>query len=213
MPQEGEFDEIGYWSVVKLEIIKEYAAAYSTILNTKNLQHSYIDAFAGAGQHRLKKTRGFVPGSPINALKVQPPFKKYYLIDLNAKRVAGLRKLIGDRSDVQLEEGDCNEILLSKVFPKVKYEDYQRALCILDPYGLQLQWKVILEAGRLGTIDLFLNFSVMGMNRTVLWHDPSKVSQEQIARMNAFWATNHGEMLHIRQNETYSGNSKKNRIR
>lgn len=28
----AEFDEIGYWSEVKLEIIKKYAAAYSTIL-------------------------------------------------------------------------------------------------------------------------------------------------------------------------------------
>jgi three-Cys-motif partner protein len=187
MRPHSEFDEIGYWSVVKLEIIKEYAAAYSTILSRKRLQHSYIDAFAGAGQHRLKKKGGLVPGSPINALKVRPPFKKYYLIDLNAKRVAGLRKLIGDRPDVELDVGDCNEILLSKIFPRMKYEDYQRALCILDPYGLQLDWKVIFQAGQLGTVDLFLNFPVMGMNRGVLWHDPSGVSQEQLARMDAFW--------------------------
>jgi len=26
-----QFDEIGYWSEIKLDIIKEYAAAYSTM--------------------------------------------------------------------------------------------------------------------------------------------------------------------------------------
>jgi len=87
MPPDRDFDEIGYWSVVKLEILKEYASAYSKILSAKKLSHAYIDAFAGAGQHRLKKRSGFVPGSPINALKVEPRFRNYYLIDIDAERI------------------------------------------------------------------------------------------------------------------------------
>src|SRR5689334_22566425 len=39
------FDEIGYWSEIKLSIIKEYAAAYSTILSARNFHHVYIDGF------------------------------------------------------------------------------------------------------------------------------------------------------------------------
>ena len=66
-----EFDEIGYWSEVKLDIVREYATAYSKILSSKNLPHIYIDAFAGAGQHLSKLTGEFVPGSPLNALAVQ----------------------------------------------------------------------------------------------------------------------------------------------
>jgi len=92
MPPDRDFDEIGYWSVVKLEILKEYASAYSRILSAKELPHSYIDAFAGAGRYRLKKRSGFVPGSPINALKVQPPFRDCYLIDIDAERIKGLKK-------------------------------------------------------------------------------------------------------------------------
>jgi three-Cys-motif partner protein len=69
MPEEfAEFDEIGYWSEIKLEIVRDYASAYSRILNSKNLPHVYIDAFAGAGQHISKNTGEFVPGSPLNAL-------------------------------------------------------------------------------------------------------------------------------------------------
>jgi hypothetical protein len=57
------FDEIGLWSEIKLDILKEYASAYSTILAAQKqpaLQHIYIDAFAGAGVHRSKATQGFV---------------------------------------------------------------------------------------------------------------------------------------------------------
>ena len=57
-------DEIGYWSEVKLDIVKKYATAYSTIMAKQSLikRHIYIDAFAGAGQHISKATGDFVPG-------------------------------------------------------------------------------------------------------------------------------------------------------
>ena len=65
------FDQIGNWSEVKLEIIKKYAAAYSTILSKqRGLHHVYIDAFAGPGVHVAKATGKFVPGSPLNALNL-----------------------------------------------------------------------------------------------------------------------------------------------
>ena len=36
MAEEPKFDEIGYWSELKLEIIRDYAAAYSKILAAQN---------------------------------------------------------------------------------------------------------------------------------------------------------------------------------
>jgi len=81
-----KFDEIGYWSEVKLDIVKDYASAYSRILAAQinpPLHHVYIDAFAGAGVHVSKTTGEYVPGSPINALLVQPPFREYHLIDID----------------------------------------------------------------------------------------------------------------------------------
>ena len=74
---EPKYDEIGYWSEIKLDIIKDYAAAYSRILSGQkkpSLYHIYIDAFAGAGVHISKRTVEFFPGSPFNALMVKPPF-------------------------------------------------------------------------------------------------------------------------------------------
>jgi len=182
-----QFDEIGYWSEIKLEIVRDYAAAYSTILTKKKLPHIYIDAFAGAGQHISKSTGGFVPGSPLNALNVQPPFREYYFIDLDVTRVESLQRIAGARNDVHVYEGDCNEVLVKRVFPPLHFESFRRALCLLDPYGLDLNWDVMFQAGQLGTIDMFLNFPVMDMNRNVLWRNPDKVSIEQLARMTSFW--------------------------
>lgn len=88
-----KFDTIGYWSEIKLEIVREYARAYSTILTSNHLHHVYIDAFAGAGMH-LSKTKGeFVPGSPLNALAIEPPFKEFHLIDLDSTKAQQLRQL------------------------------------------------------------------------------------------------------------------------
>ena len=133
-----KFDTIGYWSEIKLEIVREYARAYSTILTSNHLHHVYIDAFAGAGMH-LSKTKGeFVPGSPLNALAIEPPFKEFHLIDLDSTKARQLHQLAEGQKGVSIYEGDCNEILLRKVFPKVQYAQYRRGLCLLDPYGLAL---------------------------------------------------------------------------
>jgi len=187
-----KFDEIGYWSEIKLDIIKDYATAYSVIFNAPNqrrLKHLYIDAFAGLGVHISRSTGDFVPGSPLNALQVKPPFREYHFIDLDSDKVANLRKIVGDRSDVHFYEGDCNSILLDRVFPRAKFDHYRRALCLLDPYGLHLDWKVIETAGRMQSIDMFLNFPIADMNRNVLWQDPEAkgIRATDIQRLTAFW--------------------------
>src|ERR1017187_649231 len=98
-----EFDIIGYWSEVKLDIISKYASAYSKIMAAQpRLAHSYIDGFAGAGEHISKYDGRMIPGSPLNALSIDPPFRHHYLVDLNSGKVDYLRNLIGNRADVQI---------------------------------------------------------------------------------------------------------------
>jgi len=183
----SEFDEIGYWSEIKLDIVRDYAAAYSKILSSKNLPHIYIDAFAGAGQHVSKQTGEFVPGSPLNALNVHPRFREYHFIDLNAAKIDHLQHLAEDKPNVCFYPADCNDVLIHQIFPTLDYKSYRRALCLLDPYGLHLDWEVIRQAGQLKTVDMFLNFPVMDINRNALWRNPDRVSTEQCSRMSAFW--------------------------
>jgi three-Cys-motif partner protein len=185
-----KYDEIGYWSEVKLDILREYASAYSRILSTRqnpSFHHIYIDAFAGPGIHVARRTKEFVRGSPLNALNVKPPFREYHFIDLDGDKVASLRDITQGISNVTIHHGDCNRILLDKVFPQVDYSGYRRALCVLDPYGLDLNWEVVHYAGRAQSIELFINFPVMDMNRNVLWRNPDPVQDSQRDRMNAYW--------------------------
>ncbi len=184
-----KLDEIGYWSEIKLDMIRKYANAYSIIVNksTNIRKHLYIDGFAGAGVHISKQTKEFIPGSPLNALNVKPPFKEYHFIDLNGGKAEALRKLGAGNPNVYVYEEDCNKLLLEKIFPRAKYSDYHRALCLLDPYGLHLNWEVMYNAGQMRSIEIFLNFPVMDMNMNILWKNPDKVAPTQIARMDAFW--------------------------
>src|SRR6266403_4111838 len=114
-----KIDDSGRWSEVKLDILKRYAVEYSKIISNQrnpSFFHVYIDAFAGTGFHLSRTTGEMVLGSPLNALLVQPPFREYHLIDLDGNRIAGLNEVIGQRSDVFLHEGNCNEVLLREVF-------------------------------------------------------------------------------------------------
>lgn len=182
-----KFDEVGYWSELKLDIIKAYATEYSKIISKQNIRHIYIDAFAGAGIHKSKTSGTYIAGSPTQALAVTPPFKEYHFIELDTRKVGHLKKLLSDKPNVFVYSGDCNQILLQDVFPKARWGDFKRGLCLLDPYGLHLNWKVIETAGRMKSIEIFLNFPVADMNRNVFWHNPQGVGENDIERINAYW--------------------------
>jgi three-Cys-motif partner protein len=188
-------DEIGPWTEVKLDIVKRYATEYSKILTKQKnppFYHIYIDAFAGAGFHLSETTGEMVMGSPLNALLVKPAFREYHLIDLDGDRIDGLKRIVGNRADVHFHEGDCNEVLVKNVFPCVRRDDfsgggYKRGLCLLDPYGLTLDWSVIKSAGEMASFDIFINFPIYDININVLHRDPSTVMPLHAERMNAFW--------------------------
>ena len=183
-------DEIGPWSEVKLDILKRYAVEYSKILSSQknpSFFHAYIDAFAGTGFHLSRATGEMVLGSPLNALLVRPPFREYHLIDLDGDKIDLLNALIGEQGNVFLHKGDCNQVLLREVFPRVRHKDFRRGLCLLDPYALTLNWKVIKEAGTMQSLDIFINFPIYDININVLHHDPETVLPLHIERMNAYW--------------------------
>jgi three-Cys-motif partner protein len=186
-PVELEFDEIGYWSEVKLAILDEYARPYNQILGARKLKTVYVDAFAGAGHHLSKGSGEVIKGSPVRALEVTPAFNFLHFVDLNHSRVEELARLSQGHPNVTVHSGDANVVLPEQVFPAIRYEDYRRGLCILDPYGLHLDWNVIQAAGSSKTIEIFLNFPVMDMNRNVLWHDPERTNDTNRERMTRFW--------------------------
>jgi three-Cys-motif partner protein len=183
------FDEIGRWSELKLEIVEKYGMAYTTAFSAKGkrLEKYYIDAFSGAGVHISKVTGRQIEGSPARALRVRPPFDHFYFIDLNPEKAAYLKSLCEGRKDVDIITDDATAYLTQKLLPTIRFELFNRALCLLDPYGLHLDWKVMRQAGQSRAVDMFLNFPVMDMNRNAIWKNPESAPREGVERMTRFW--------------------------
>jgi len=184
---ESDLDYVGYWTEIKLKILREYAAAYALILKNQSIiKHvAYIDGFAGAGTHVSKATHEEIEGSPAIALRYH--FNHYHFVDLDGKRIQRLKQLAAGKTNVSVYQEDCNKVLLKKIFPTCRYEDYCRALCLLDPYKLNPRWEVVQTAGTMRSIEIFLNFMIMDANMNAFLTNPDKVTPTQALRMNEFW--------------------------
>lgn len=183
---ETTHDDVGFWSEIKLDVLHRYWPEYTRILKNQpcNFHTLYVDAFAGSGKHRSRTTGEIIPGSPMRALDVKPPFDEYHLIDLDADKIRSLENLAAQRPDVHIHHGNCNDILLQKIFPNARFESYRRAVCLLDPYSLQLDWTVVAKAASMKSVEVFINFPIMDINRNVLRDDPSPA---KVAQMTRFW--------------------------
>jgi hypothetical protein len=74
-----KFDEVGDWSILKLNIIENYAGAYTKAFSKhgQHLRKYYIDGFSGAGLHHAKGTRKQIDGSPMRHIAARaPPTKR-----------------------------------------------------------------------------------------------------------------------------------------
>ncbi len=182
-----KFDEIGGWSELKLEIVEKYGSAYTRAFANTRLKKFYIDSFSGAGVHISKATGAIVDGSPVRALRITPPFDHFHFIDMDADKTRHLEALCAERTNVSIHTGDASSYLTQSLLPNIRYENFNRALCLLDPYGLHLEWQAVLMAGQSRAIDMFLNFPVMDMNRNAIWRNPGNVPAEGLERMTRFW--------------------------
>ena len=166
-----EPEAIGLWTEIKLQIIREYAAAYTTILKEQSWcrGYAYIDAFAGGGQFVSKSDRErLIIGSPLNALNIENKFTEYHFVDIDPEKIERLKELIIDRPEstiIHFYTGDANLKVVQEILPGFQYNSFKRALCILDPYGVDIKWETIFAIAQTKTMDVYLNFPLMDINR------------------------------------------------
>jgi len=206
-----EPEAIGVWTEIKLRIIQEYAAAYTTILKEKSWcrAYAYIDAFAGGGEFVSKEDRErLIPGSPLNALNVPYKFTEYHFIDIDESKISQLQGLVVERPDTKLirfYRGDANQVLPRKILPQFQYESFKRALCILDPYGVDIEWKTIESIGKARTMDLFLNFPLMDINRNAALKKLEAGDPQQGALLTKIWGDESWkDLAYVEQGDLFS---------
>lgn len=176
----------GDWTEQKLECVRKYLHAYTTIMRKQRFYFAYIDAFAGTGYRETDsdedpdevmfpdlvsaEVMSFHDGSARNALEVEPLFMKYVFIEKNIKRYTKLEKLKkefllkAEFSEDMIEciHGDANEYLEDLC---QKNWANHRALVFLDPYGMQVEWSTIESIAHTQAIDLWILFPLGTVNR------------------------------------------------
>lgn len=189
-----QHDIIGPWSEDKLRLLRKYLVAYVDIMRNqtwcRNGYH-YIDAFAGTGKPRSQYQERSVDGSPRVALTIDHPFHSYTFIEKSPwriKHLLELKKEFPDRN-IRIYEEDCNRIITSRITPRIRYEHYNRGLILLDPFSMNVKWRTIEQIAETRALEIFMNFPVMALNRTVLPNDPNTLTDGQVKRMNRFWGS------------------------
>jgi three-Cys-motif partner protein len=184
-----ELDRLNPWSKIKHEIIEKYAAAYTTILRRQPYirRYVYIDAFAGAGVAVDAESDELIAAGAMRALNVEPRFHEYHFIEQNPDKAALLREVTAHRNEAQVHTGDFGEIL-PNLLDRCQWKDFARGLCLLDPYGLSVDYELLKKIAAMKTVEIFFNFMLVGANRNVLWNvDPATISPRRAALMTRVW--------------------------
>lgn len=201
----------GDWTNEKLELIRKYLCAYTTIFNqnerAKYFTTIYVDAFAGTGRRvmasrRLKRETGqaaifddagdletdaVLKGSVRIALEVDPPFNQYVFIEKSKKRAKELASLLREfpakAKAVQIEQADANAYL-KQWCAQMNWRRH-RAVVFLDPYGMQVEWATIEAIAKTKAIDLWILFPLgVAVNRLLTREQsPPKRWGEQLTRL------------------------------
>lgn len=200
MTRRSEFG--GKWTEEKLNALGKYLHAYTTIFHSnpaaRHFRTVYVDAFAGTGKivfPRASETSGslfeidnnpdareYLKGSARLALEVRPAFHEFLFIERDPTRYRELSKLTEEfkNKSIHVQQSDANDYLLRWCVQT----DWNktRAVVFLDPYGAQVQWKLLEALAKTEGVDLWLLFPCMAMNR--LLTKSGEVPKAWVDRLN-----------------------------
>ncbi|MCL2799902.1 MAG: three-Cys-motif partner protein TcmP [Endomicrobia bacterium] len=166
----------GDWTEKKLEVFGKYVEAYLTIMNKNRYwQLIYFDAFAGSGNNNKKeastnndllkdlnitqKEHDVYKGAAERVLGItQKGFDFYYFVDKNKKAIKELEeKLKSKYSDKKLffRNSDANDEI-KKLTQSIQKNKNLKALVLLDPFGMQVDWASIETFKGFSGVDLWI---------------------------------------------------------
>ena len=145
-----------------------------------------------------------MPGSARLAMKVTPPFDRYYFIEKNEDHCAALRRIAADFADRSIEChcADAN-LLIQRICRETAWHGRirTRGVAFLDPYGMQIGWTTVEAIARTRAIDCWYFFPLMGLYRQAANLAPS-IDARKRAQLNwvlgtpewerAWYSTPHG---------------------
>ena len=178
----------GEWTRTKLEILRAYLVAYTSVLKKKKgLNLWYIDAFAGTGTVVLEDEEGlaFLDGSAQIALDVRDRhFDRLIFIEQDDGKAGALQRLTHLPSQhVSVRRGDANQ----EVRRLCESTDWRstRAVAFIDPFATQTDWATVAALATTKAVDTWILFPVQAIRR-MLPRDalPESVSPDWAEHLN-----------------------------
>lgn len=184
----AENQEIGEWSVRKLQFLESYLSQYLKATKTAMYKY-YIDCFAGATEYIHKASGKIIPGSATIALNLNTSekFDEYFFIEIDPVRIEALEelKLIHPDKNITIMQGDCND-LLPQILKKINLKS--PIFIFLDTDGLHIKWNTLAIASKWRS-EFLINFPFyMSIKRQMPW-DENKMQETSATTINEFYGT------------------------
>jgi len=174
----------GDWTQEKLYYVQRYCQAFMIAMAPKRAQRRweslvYIDLLSGPGICINRESGAEFYGSPLLALRINPPFDKFYFRESDQdtfRALDGRLKGLGELS-IDAKSGDCNNAvreIVQQLSPKTL------SVAFLDPEGLEVQFQTFKHLAQ-RKVDVIYLFPTGGIVRNV--HNFVKSP----SLMDAFW--------------------------
>jgi len=183
------------WSAKKLLVLRYYIEPFLRILrNYKYKNIHYVDPFSGSGFFNIDDK--LMPGTPLIPLlktrELYPKddrlfFNSYHLSDEKKNMFDALSQRIPFYSEGLPTKIDVNQrTFKSAVYelfsgappiPKNRYNDAY--LVVLDPYGFDVEWDLLLHILRSGAVDVILTFH----SKLANWTKDKENSKDKLSKM------------------------------
>jgi three-Cys-motif partner protein len=133
---------IGPWGNQKLQLVRAFGGMFTTSMRRKWETLVYVDLFAGGGCSRIRGTEIRIPGSPLVALGLNPPFDRHVLCERDHELMTALRTRVSREHpslDVRFIEGDVNSAVdaILVQLPAPSRDNRALAFCVVDPFKLR----------------------------------------------------------------------------
>lgn len=174
------------WTREKLTYLHKYASAFVRAMSPKKKEGRwdwlvYVDLLAGPGRGLDSDTGEEFDGSPLIALKIQPPFDRLFFGDLRKKNIEALRKRVPpkDLGRIDLRQGDCN-IVVEQIVREIPPRSL--GLAFVDPEGFKATFRVFRILATRPIDVLFFFPSGIGIGRNL-----KKFTRQQKSKMDGLW--------------------------
>jgi len=161
---------------IKLAILKNYLAAWATVLKSREEILYYIDGFAGPGWYNDPESNDRVPGSPVQAVQLYLDHRtnkgwEYELRLINVEKdKTYFQELIKETSKFE-KDAKIKNILgefldkLNDILPEIKG---RHSFFFIDPFGISgIEFSEMEGVLRSEKTEILLNFNYDGLQRCI----------------------------------------------